>query len=306
LPQPALFPTWESLVHLAESILPPGHPSLRILRLREDRFRRRVHPAFRAIVRLANLWMRNDGYERLLHADWAELAELYAEQVIRSAAFEETAASMAPADLRAAGSDAEGKTMGRRFHQLPCIQANLRDRVRLIRELCDRRAPVLLAGDDDLLSVELARDGFTDVTAIDIDPRVLAQVEAAAHVNAVKVRTALHDLSKTPAPSLIRSYGLLIMDPTCTPEGLRLFLGASGNCVGRPGRPDDAYSAPAPRRRAPMADSMVARTPGVGAPRQDTPNHRLLHSKPLLLGFCWFRGTHTTSRRPSFLWGRCD
>jgi hypothetical protein len=218
------LPTWEDLVAAARASLPPGHPAQAIFALREPRCRRRLQPALRAVGAALNLWLRNAIYRRVFRADWSELVELYAEQVVRSAAFEERARRLPPTAVRARGAEAEGSLLRRRHHQLPCTQATVQDRAQLVATLCDRGAPILLAGDDDLLSLELARAGFTDVTAIDIDPRILADIEAAARAEGLGVRTQAHDLSGPAPTALVRAYALVVMDPICTPAGLRLFL----------------------------------------------------------------------------------
>jgi len=197
---------------------------LGISALRTPRIRARLQPAFRAIARALNLWLRNASYERVLRARWDALVDLYAEQALRSAAFEERARSMPAGELRAAGVDAEGQNLRRRHHQLPCTAATLRERIRVISTICSRDAPILLAGDDDMLSLALAEAGFTDVTALDIDPAVLDQIHIEAQLAGRSVQIVQHDLSQRPPAAFVRDYALVVTDPICTPDGVRLFL----------------------------------------------------------------------------------
>lgn len=70
------------------------------------------------------------------------------------------------------------KTAGvlRRFNQLPCTLDSRMRRADLLTEsgLSDKR--IMILGDDDLLSVELARRNFLDVAVADCDVRLLTRI----------------------------------------------------------------------------------------------------------------------------------
>lgn len=70
------------------------------------------------------------------------------------------------------------KTAGvlRRFNQLPCTLACRMRRADLLTQAGAKNRRVMILGDDDLLSVELARREFPEVAVADCDDRLLARI----------------------------------------------------------------------------------------------------------------------------------
>ncbi len=82
---------------------------------------------------------------------------------------------------------------------------------------------VLLVGDDDLLSISLARRGIT-VTTIEIDPYTCALISGIAREENLPIRLYQVDL-REPLPSGIDDqFDLFIADPDFTIESFALFL----------------------------------------------------------------------------------
>lgn len=80
--------------------------------------------------------------------------------------------------LESAGLYTVAKTAGvlRRFNQLPCSLESRMRRADLLDDAGARLRRILLLGDDDLLSVELARRGFPQVAVADCDVRLLTRI----------------------------------------------------------------------------------------------------------------------------------
>ena len=78
-----------------------------------------------------------------------------------------------------------------------------------------------------MVGLALAREGFKDVTSIDIDPNVLEELRTRAAQDDLNLKVVSHDLNATPDPSLVRPYSLIFIDPMYSIEGVTLFLDAA-------------------------------------------------------------------------------
>jgi predicted methyltransferase len=89
-------------------------------------------------------------------------------------------AKLAEADgsVEQVGLYAVSKTAGvlRRFNQLPCSLASRMRRADLLADAGTKLRKLMILGDDDLLSVELARRGFPQVAVADCDVRLLTRI----------------------------------------------------------------------------------------------------------------------------------
>ncbi|MGH8907368.1 MAG: bis-aminopropyl spermidine synthase family protein [Egibacteraceae bacterium] len=86
-------------------------------------------------------------------------------------------------------------------------------------------ASVLCLGDHDLTSLALLRlRPDLDVTVVDVDEDVLAQVGRVARARGWTVRTVFADLRVELPTSLTGRFDLVFTDQPYTPEGTRLFL----------------------------------------------------------------------------------
>lgn len=110
----------------------------------------------------------------------------------------------------------------RRYNQLPCTLETRKARADLLQDFNPAVSRILLLGDDDLVSVELAQRGFAKVTVADCDGRLLTRIG--------------HETARTPdKPELVRadftaantSLGLadaVFLDPPYSLDGVRAFL----------------------------------------------------------------------------------
>lgn len=120
----------------------------------------------------------------------------------------------------------------RAHHQLLCTEDSVRRRFEKIRAVFSPAAKILIVGDDDQLSPLLVSQGFTNVTVIDIDERLirdLAQVQG--------LRARVHDLTQDPQPELIDDYELIVMDPPYSAEGIQMFWQGAWRLVRANARP---------------------------------------------------------------------
>ncbi len=112
----------------------------------------------------------------------------------------------------------------RKFNQLPCTGGSVLRRVDLIASRCRKSDPVLFLGDDDFVSVALARSGFTDVTVLDIDSRIITTINSLSSANGFPIEAKVHDLRRRIPASFRRDYQMVVMDPIYTLEGVKMWL----------------------------------------------------------------------------------
>lgn len=113
------------------------------------------------------------------------------------------------------------RVLFRPHHQLLCTPTGVLAKFKAIQRDFALDARILLIGDDDQLSLALARAGFLNVTVVDIDARLVKALERAM---GKMIRIRVHDLNNRPAPDLIDDYALIVMDPPYSIEGIRLFM----------------------------------------------------------------------------------
>lgn len=110
----------------------------------------------------------------------------------------------------------------RTYRQLPCTPPSVQGRVRRLRSLAAWHEPILLLGDDDLLSVALVKAGYSNITVIDIDPRVL---ENATRLG--KVQGHEWDLRRGLPKELHGKFRVVEFDPPYELAWVRTFLAAA-------------------------------------------------------------------------------
>ena len=115
----------------------------------------------------------------------------------------------------------------RAFRQQPCTANTTEKRAKTAASFCDRDDPILLLGDDDMVGVALARAGFTDVTVLDIDPRILEITARVCQLENLNLRLFHHDLNHEIPDSYIKNYRLIFLDPDYSIPGVRTFLEAA-------------------------------------------------------------------------------
>ena len=128
--------------------------------------------------------------------------------------------------------DQEGSAglMFRRHNQLPCTAATLRRRVQAVRSRVGPESPILIVGDDDLQSLALVAEGFTDITVVEIDEAVTREIAAAAQTHAGAITVIREDIGRIGA--LGRSFAAILMDPPVNIDGARAFLDGAVRAAG--------------------------------------------------------------------------
>jgi predicted methyltransferase len=120
--------------------------------------------------------------------------------------------------------------MFRRHNQLPCTAATLRRRVEAVRSYIGLESPILIVGDDDLQSLALAAEGFTDITVVEIDEAVTRDIAKAAQAHAGAITVIREDIGRIGA--LGRSFAAILMDPPVNIDGARAFLDGAVRAAG--------------------------------------------------------------------------
>ena len=180
---------------------------------------------------LVGAMIRDPSALKLLELSWGEIVDIVSDQGLGNRRL--AAAALDPAELQPVCAR-DFKGLHRPFSQLPCTRATTRARVQMALQLAPRDDPVLVLGDDDMVSVALAKAGFRDVTAVDICDQVLASVRAEADRLGVRVQIVRHDLND-PLPPLLQTppRRLVFIDPMYSVDGVRLFLESALEATGR-------------------------------------------------------------------------
>jgi hypothetical protein len=232
-PNFSLIPSWEELCQYNRS---QGNGesaqdfAFEVSKLKRDRPFFRYHFA-RMIVQFV---LRDHSYKKFADFDWADIIDLMAEQVRLNRVLEGFDYGL-PKTVSGKGIN----NVFRPHNQLPCTWQTARLRVSEIAKHVDKLDPILLLGDDDLISIELAKQGFSNLTIVDIDSRVIQDVAAGVAETGVVVDLYEHDLNKSPPAGLLKPYRLILLDPVYSIDGINLFLRAgreictnkSGCCI---------------------------------------------------------------------------
>lgn len=169
-----------------------------------------------------SLFLRDPAYQRFCAFQPEHLTEMIIEQLVQNVYLQKLdEVSLAPMSMSVEDAN-------RSFSQLPCTRDTARRRAQKAASLVDKDTPLLLVGDDDLVSVALLEVGFRHITVLDIDPDVLANVAKATSSFDAEVRLFQHDLS-APDPVVVAaiqraSYGLVFLDPIYSIQGIEMFL----------------------------------------------------------------------------------
>lgn len=111
----------------------------------------------------------------------------------------------------------------RQHFQLPCTVQTRKARAELLESLCLKSDKILLLGDDDLLSWELAQREFTTVTAADCDVRLLDQIKDLCGNLAVRPRLIPGDFSDAAFDPGIEP-DVVCIDPPYNVKWAHIFL----------------------------------------------------------------------------------
>lgn len=111
------------------------------------------------------------------------------------------------------------------FHQSPCSPASVIHRVaHTARHIWLRDRKLLVLGDDDAISVALAKFTEAEVHVVDIDTDVLRYIKSCADKARVDLVLHEHDLRHPLPPALQGSFWLASADPPQSAPGTRFFL----------------------------------------------------------------------------------
>ena len=213
-----VLPTWPELcdglaAHCAGT--PDGPVLLPYLDPEARRLRRAVPAALRAVARALPA---GADLRRVVSASDADLSAFLVDQICRNAGDTD--------------EDREGSAglMFRRHNQLPCTAATLRGRIQAVRSRVGPESPVLIVGDDDLQSLALAADGFSDITVVEIDEAVTREIAGSAQAHAGAITVIREDIGRIGA--LGRSFAAILMDPPVNLDGARAFLDGAVRAAG--------------------------------------------------------------------------
>lgn len=205
------LPTWEDLmVELFDACerKPGVHQAL--LEIKETHPRGIRGFLFAMGFRIARALPHDNDFRKLCEPNWQTLHRFVLEQVYRNVTLSDT-------DERP-----DAWVFGP-HNQLPCSNATLEDRVSLIKSQVTLDQPLLIIGDDDMQSLRLAEEGFTDITTIEIDPVIAKRISDLAAERSQTIQVICQSIDDVGA-DLIRPYGAVLMDPPCNPNGLAVFF----------------------------------------------------------------------------------
>jgi hypothetical protein len=209
-----------------------------------DIYSEKIDPSYPSIVRqlvtknpalpyhigrkIVETFMPGVCYQKFLDFRWQEIIELIADQAQRNRLILSDLDPVSRASLVPVTGKFD-KRIFRPYSQLPCTQGTAALRVQKALDLVHHNSKILLLGDDDFVSIELAEAGFRNITAIDIDKKIIGNIKRIADDRGLNVRLAVHDLRKPVPIELMDDYDLVFFDPEYSPEGLELFLSAALN-----------------------------------------------------------------------------
>ena len=124
-------------------------------------------------------------------------------------------------------------SLNEQFHQSPCDPRAVIGRVAHVhKHNWLRDNSVLVLGDDDGLSIAMAKYTEAKVTVIDIDPKVLQFLEILANRAGVEVECVEHDL-RDPLPlEMVGAFWLVSADPPQSLSGEKFFLDRAVEALG--------------------------------------------------------------------------
>ncbi len=170
---------------------------------------------------------QHEGFMRIVGADWQDIVAVYIDQIAKNQHVLRQAEAWTEDLITPVLHNDSDTGFQDKFRQLPCTRATALARVELAKERVAYDAPVLVLGDDDGVSIELAKAGFSNIQVVDIDPHILARIQQQARTYDLNIRCLQHDLSKPLSSSLHTDFALIMMDPPCSYEGVSMFLEAA-------------------------------------------------------------------------------
>jgi hypothetical protein len=203
------LPKWEQLCKYSHNEESHADFSTKVSHLKNSKPNLR----YRLTRKFVTAVFKDPAITKFLDFSYEDIIDVIADQVAHNMTLNKT--ELGPAEFRG---------LNRKYAQQPCTPTTVDRRVKKALEMISKNDPILVLGDDDLVSVSLAEAGFTDVTALDIDQHVLTAIEGLAKSKNLKVKTQIYDLFDTPPKNLVRPYKLVFIDPNYSVPGVKLFL----------------------------------------------------------------------------------
>lgn len=219
-PQFKAIPSWEELCQESFSSQVETKFAEGVKKLRAKP-RKLLFGFGRAVTYLA---LRDPSYRKFLDSSWEEVIDIIYTQVADNRGIQNKHSTD---ELKPVCHGSLTKVQ-RRFQQQPCSRLTAMRRVEYAQQIADKSAGILLIGDDDLVGVELARAGFTNITVIDIDQGVLDQLAHIGSQEGYNFKLQRHDIRQQPPEFITKGdYQLVYLDPYYSLEGVETFLGAA-------------------------------------------------------------------------------
>ena len=168
-------------------------------------------------------FIQHESFRKIAETDVKTLLDFYIDQMQKSIAHERVESLAANSQLRSIMVE-----IVRRHYQLPCTLRTRINKCKHIQDVAQKSDPILLIGDDDLVSLELKRHGFTDVTVLDIDRKLLKYIESETGYKCIE-----HDLRQTIPHKLTRPYRVVSTDPPNEVSWIKLFMRRSAQITAK-------------------------------------------------------------------------
>lgn len=177
---------------------------------------------FRTVTFCIKLVSREYTVNKFASFTWAEIVDIIHDQTIRNKKIKQQSPSQ-----KSHSSHTLIAEQCNRYNQLPCTSQTTSNRVSEAKKICKLDDPILVIGDDDMVGIELCKAGFTDVTSIDIDPKICSILKQEAKKQGLTLKVYEHDINNPPPDKLQRKYGLIFLDPMYSIDGVKLFAKAA-------------------------------------------------------------------------------
>lgn len=190
-----------------------------------DLIKNRSNSFIFTIGKLCCFLKQNDpAIKQFMDSNWSEVVDIIANQsasnYLLKNEFNQSPQLLSPFNLNIA-------KLKRKYSQQPCSVMTVNKRVEQAKSLCSFDDPILLLGDDDLISIKLADEGFTNITALDIDDELIDILKQVSDSKNLKINYHIHDLNNKAPDFLKKDYKLIFIDPFYTLEGASLFLNSA-------------------------------------------------------------------------------
>jgi len=203
------IPSWEQLRSLSQNPYLDQEFSEQVSALKKNKSKIR----YQVSRKFVTYFIKDPAFQKFLNFEYEDVIDVIADQVAHNKKI----------DPKALGK-AKFKGLNRQFAQQPCTNYTAKCRAEKCLSMVGLDQPILVMGDDDLVSIELAKVGFTDITALDIDKRVIETIDTIKQQQNLEVQTFQYNLYDEAPKNLIRDYALIFIDPNYSIEGIKLFL----------------------------------------------------------------------------------